>query len=409
MLRYLLLLLLPFTVSGAIKVGVDRLFDEPYFAMLKGKKIGIITNQSAINHDFQTTFDVLKKHQNEYTIAAVFAPEHGFYGSAYAYEEVADQTLGEIPLYGLFGSRRRPTQEMLSHLDLLIFDIQDIGSRSYTFLSTLFYCMEEAAHSSIPLIVLDRPNPMSGLIVDGPLIEEKWRSFLGYIRIPYCHGMTLGELAHFFNAEYQIGCPLTVIPMKGWKRKMTFDDTGLPWVPTSPQIPESDTPFFYPATGLMGHCSIVNIGIGYTLPFKLVGAPWIDAEIFAAALNQQKLPGVYFQPYYYRPFFGKFKLENCHGVRIVVTDHHHFLPMTTQFTMLGVLKNLYPKQFKEAIESLRNNTNRRDVFHKLNGSEEVLTILTTEKYIIWKLRNLCAEAREQFLPLRAKYLLTDYD
>ena len=409
-LRLLLLLFLcPISLAAYVKVGADVLFDQEHIALLKGKKIGIITNQSAINHKLQTTFELLKEHQKEYTIASVFAPEHGFYGSAYAYEEVEDQSIGDIPLYGLFGARRRPTQEMLQNLDLLIFDMQDIGTRSYTFVSTLFYCMEEAAKASVPFIVLDRPNPMGGLVVDGPLLEEKWRSFLGYAKVPYCHGMTIGELARFFNEEHQVGCQLTVIAMKGWKRTMAFSQTGLPWVRKWPQIPESDTPFFYPATGLIGHCSIVNIGIGYTLPFKLLGAPWIEAEKFAQALNQQKLPGVYFHPFYYRPFFGKFKQKDCQGVRILVTDPEQFLPVTTQFTIMGVLKNLYPKYFESSIAEMLKSANKKDVFNKLNGSEEILNIISQEKYIIWKLRDLCGCAREKFLPIRKKYLISDYN
>ena len=314
------LLLIPFALPAAIQVGADVLFEGNYSALLKGKRVGVITNQSAINSRLQTTFEMLKERQKKegYTLACVFAPEHGYYGSAYAYETIKDQSIGGVPLYGLYGERRRPTPEMLAALDLLIYDVQDIGSRSYTFVSTLFYCMEEAVKAKIPLIVLDRPNPMGGLIVDGPMLEEVWRSFIGYVKIPYCHGMTIGELAGYFNEEYKIGCALTVVPLKGWKRGMSFCETGLSWVPTSPQIPEPDTPFFYPATGLIGHCSMTNIGIGYTLPFKLVGAPWISAEKLAATLNEQKLPGVFFQAYYFRPFFGKFKLENCQGIRIVI-------------------------------------------------------------------------------------------
>lgn len=407
LITVLFFLLIHFSLPAVIHVGAEGLFEESHAFLLKGKRIGLITNQSAINSRLETTFELLEKHQKKggYTLSCVFAPEHGFYGSAYAYEPIKDQSLGETPLYGLYGERRRPTPEMLSKLDLLIYDVQDIGSRSYTFISTLFYCMEEAAKSKIPFIVLDRPNPMGGLVVDGPIVDEAWRSFLGYVQVPYCHGMTIGELARYFNEEHQILCDLTVIPMEGWKRGMSFAETGLSWVPTSPQIPEPDTPFFYPATGLIGHCSMTNIGIGYTLPFKLVGAPWISADKLASMLNAQKLPGVYFQPYYYRPFFGKFKLENCQGVRIVITNHNQFLPVTTQFTIMGALKNLYPKQFHESIVRMQANISSKDVFNKLNGSETVLNILNQEKFIIWKLRDLCSEARATFLPKRAKYLL----
>ena len=210
---------------------------------------------------------------------------------------------------------------MLKGIDLLIYDIQDIGSRSYTFLSTLLYVMEEAAKQQIKVMVLDRPNPINGIVMDGPMLEEKWRSFLGYINVPYCHGMTIGELAQYFNGEYKIGCDLEVIPMKGWKRTMSFKDTHLPWVPTSPHVPEAETALVYPVTGILGELGIVNIGIGYTLPFKLIGAPWIQAEAFAEQLNQQQFPGVRFLPFYYRPFYGKFEGENSPR-----SPHHYHRP-----------------------------------------------------------------------------------
>ncbi len=391
--------------SADVQVGVDVLFANGAPPLLQGKRIGLITNQSAVNCKLKTTFALIKEHANGYQLAALFAPEHGFYGDVYASEKVEHQEIGGVPLYSLHGAQRRPTDEMLSGIDLLVYDIQDIGSRSYTYLSTLFYCMEEAAARNIPVVVLDRPNPMGGLVVDGPLIEEQWRSFLGYVNIPYCHGMTVGELARLFNREYKVGCELTIIAMKGWKRGMTFAQTGLPWVPTSPQIPEPDTPFYYPTTGLLGHCSMVNIGIGYTLPFKLVGAPWIDANTFASVLNEQKLPGVYFQPYHFRPFFGKFKNEPCQGVRIVVTDPAIYLPLTSQFTLMGVLKKLYPRPFEEAFKQMCASRSKRDVFHKLTGSETILSILCQEPYVIWKLREVCVKARDCFLPVRSKYLI----
>jgi len=406
---FVVLLSASFQGDGAIKVGVDLLFEKDAFhQLLNGKKIGLITNHTAVNKDLQTTLELLKNHSQSFEVAAIFTPEHGFYGDGYAYETIDDGVVDGIPCYGLHGKRRRPTEEMLSSIDLLIYDIQDIGSRAYTFVATLFYCMEAAAKSHLPMLVLDRPNPMGGNIVDGPSVEEKWRSVMGYIAIPYCYGMTIGELASFFNSEYQIGCELTVIPMEGWKRGMTFQDTGLPWVPTSPQIPEADTPFFYSTTGLIGHCSLTSIGIGYTLPFKLIGSPWIEAQKLSIALNQQNLPGVLFQPFYFRPFFGKFKGQNCQGVRIVITDPDTFLPVTTQFTLLGVLKNLYPAQFGEMLHALQSSRNKVDVFKKLTGSEEVLEIIANEKYVIWKLRELCARVRKEFLPIREKYLIKSY-
>lgn len=377
--------------------------------MLKGKRVGLISNQSAINQELKTTFEKLQEHGNQFQLTALFAPEHGFYGDAYAYETVADHKVTEgMPLYSLHGATRRPTDEMLKDVDVLVYDIQDVGSRSYSFISTLFYCMEEAAKRNIKFLVLDRPNPLGGEVVDGPLLNEKWRSFLGYINVPYCHGMTVGELARLFNEEYNINCDLKVIAMRGWKRSMTFKDTGLVWMPTSPQIPEEDTPFFYPTTGLIGHCSLVNIGIGYSLPFKLIGAPWIHSETFATRLNAQRLPGVTFKPFYFRPFFGKFKLEKCQGVKIIITDPHAYLPLTTQFTIMGVIKALYPKHFREAMQAVLDSRNKRDVFNKLCGNEEVLSQLSDEKYFVWKLRERCQKDRDYFLAFRKKYLNPSY-
>ncbi|HEV8051045.1 MAG TPA: DUF1343 domain-containing protein [Parachlamydiaceae bacterium] len=302
----------------------------------------------------ECTLDLLKAKANQYnfTITAIFAPEHGLTGSDHALENVGNsQTVDGIPVYGLFGKTQRPTREMLEKIDLLIFDIQDIGSRSYTYITTLFYAMEEAAKFRVPVIVLDRPNPINGTVVDGPMLDEKWRSIVGYINVPYCHGMTVGELANFFNREYHVGCDLTVIPMENWNRKMNFSETGLMWVPTSPNIPEPSSPLYYPMTGILGELSIVSIGIGYTLPFKVVGAPWINGEAFAKTLNSQNFPGVHFQPFCFKPFNGKFVREECQGGLIVVTDPLIYEPVSTQYLLIGILKSLYPIKFKEALES----------------------------------------------------------
>ena len=271
----------------------------------------MITNHTAMTRELQPSREylreVLKKMGGHTQLVALFAPEHGLWGVAHAGEAVAHAKDKEgIPVYSLHGSTRRPTAEMLAGIDLLIYDVQDIGTRSYTYISTLFYVMEEAAKAKIPVLILDRPNPINGLTIDGPMLEEKWRSFVGYLNVPYVHGMTVGELARYFNAVYKIGCEVHVIPMKGWKRAMSFSETGLAWIPTSPHIPEADTPLYYPVTGILGELELVNIGIGYTQPFKLIGAPWIRAEEFSQKLNQAKLPGVTFLPAYYKPFYGTF-------------------------------------------------------------------------------------------------------
>lgn len=396
-----------FSAEPIVALGIERVFsEEPWMSLLKEKKIGLITNQSAINQSYKTTAECFL-HQTE--LKVILAPEHGFYGDAYAYGEAKESDFfDKVPIYNLHGLNRRPSEKMLEDIELLVYDVQDIGSRSYSYLSTLFYCMEEAAKKGIPLMVLDRPNPLGGNVVDGFIIDKKWRSFLGYVETPYCHGMTAGELAQMFNEEHKVGCELMIVPMKGWKRSMIFKDTGLPWVPASPQIPESDTPFFYPITGILGHLSIVSIGVGYTLPFKIIGAPWIEAENFASHLNQLKLPGVHFHPVYFRPFFGKFKGEVCQGVKIMLSDPHIYRPITTCYALLGIIKTLYPEQFTKSIHEMLAHPSKEKMFHKLNGKEEVLKIILEEKYFIWTLRALCDKDRATFIKFREKYLISTY-
>ena len=299
--------------ASKVSLGIDVLVDG-HLDKLKKRKIGLITNQTAVNAERKSTFKILQEHTENYKLVAIFAPEHGLFGREYAEQKGPDgATIDGIPIYELYGKTKRPTDEMLKGVDLLIYDIQDIGSRSYTFISTLFYVMEEAARRGIKVMVLDRPNPINGIMIDGPMLEPEVRSIVGYVDVPYCYGLTIGELATYFNKEYAVGCSLEVIKMNGWRRTMAFKDTGLAWIPTSPHIPEPDTPVYYPITGILGELGIVNIGVGYTLPFKLIGAPWINAEDLARSLNNQKLSGVSFLPFYYRPFYAKYADETAKG------------------------------------------------------------------------------------------------
>lgn len=416
MQKYLVFILISvfcFTSADAglppkVTVGADNLFTDDYLHLLKGHKVGLVTNHTAVNRKMQSTIDLLKGHakNNNYTIAALFAPEHGITGRAYASESIHDEKDADgIPIFSLHGKTRRPTAEMLKNVSLIVYDIQDIGSRSYTYITTLFYVMEEASKKGIPVVVLDRPNPVNGVVVDGPMLEEKWRSMVGYVNVPYCHGMTIGELAQFFNSEYKVGCKLDVVPMRGWNRQMSFHDTGLAWVPTSPNVPEASTALYYPTTGLLGELQMVNIGIGYTLPFKLVGAPWIDAKNFAKNLNAQKFPGVFFEPFYFRPFYGRFAHEDCQGILIVVTNPLVYKPVCTQYLIIGMLKSMYPEKFQEAINLAKD---RKEMFCKVNGTEEVYKIMTENKNIVWKLRSFHEKERESFMVLRKKYLNPSY-
>ena len=399
---FLFFLLLGDVEAAIVSPGVDVFFEEKRFLQWKGKRIGLITNQTGVNSQLKTTVDLFLEHEGSYRLTALYSPEHGLSGKSYAWESVDHQQHKNLPVYSLHGETRRPTAAMLDNVDVLVYDIQCTGVRAYTYPTTLFYCMEEAVKKGLEVVVLDRPNPINGVTVDGPMLEDKWRSYIGYINVPYCHGMTIGELAQLFNTEYKIGCKLTVIPMKGWERKMSYRDTGLHWIPPSPNIPEPDTAIFSSSTGFLGELQIANIGIGFTLPFKIVGAPWIHADDFAEKLNQQKLPGVLFQPYHYRPFWGMFKGVDCEGVLIKITDFTVYRPVAVQYLILGMLKSMYPKEF---MKQFGKSHGAKELFCKANGTDAIYRILSDEKYPAWKLIDFQKEERTSFQELRKKYLL----
>jgi uncharacterized protein YbbC (DUF1343 family) len=404
LIYHLICLLTLYSLSAQVTLGVDVLFQEGKISEWKGKRIGLITNHTGVNGQLHATVDLFLDNSHGVKLVALFSPEHGIDGRSYAAEDVADQKgPGGIPIYSLHGKTRRPTPQMLKGIDLLVYDIQDIGCRSYTYTTTLFYAMEEAAKHHISFVVLDRPNPINGLTIEGPMLNPKWRSFIGYVNVPYCHGMTIGELAQFFNAEYHIGCDLDVVAMKGWERTMEFADTGLMWIPTSPNIPEAETPLFCATTGIIGELGIVSIGIGTTLPFKIIGAPWIKAKELAQHMNEQQLPGVLFHPYHFRPFFGLFQGKACEGVLILVTNRHTYRPLASQYMLLGILNLLYPKHMQSKLAALEPV--KRELFCKANGNEEMLSLLCKEKYVAWKLIAFQKEEREAFRKQREKYLI----
>ncbi|MBI5274773.1 MAG: DUF1343 domain-containing protein [Chlamydiales bacterium] len=394
-----------FMIQADIRLGVDRFFTDGFALEIKGKNVALYTNHTGINSERKSTIALFReKSGKDFQFVAIFTPEHGINGSSFANEKV-DSQVGKIPIYSLHGDVRRPSESMLKNVEVIVCDIQDIGVRSYTYATTLFYIMEEAAKKKIAVVVLDRPNPL-GDVVDGPMLNDKYRSFVGHINVPYCHGMTLGELAMFFNEEYNIRAALKVVSMQGYKRDMVFYETGLSWIPTSPHIPEADTPFFYAATGLMGDLSLVNIGVGYTLPFKIVGAPWIDADRLAKLLNDQKLTGVYFSPFHFKPFFGLYKGEECHGIIIHITNAKAFKPLIVQYVLLGTLKNMYPDIVEKKLKELP--LQKKEAFCKTTGGEEIYSMLVNEKYVIWKLMELHKKERAEFVLKREKYLVPEY-
>ena len=285
------------TIDAAVELGIDVLKQSNY-AMLRGKRVGLITNQTSIDSHGNRTRVLLRQHCN---LVALYTPEHGLDGKEKAgrYVKSRRDPVTGLTAYSLYGPTRKPTASMLRGVDVLVFDIQDIGCRSYTYISTMGKCMEAAAENHVEFVVLDRPNPLGGLRVEGPTVERPWISFVSQFPIPYVHGMTVGELAQMINAKGWIGgrCNLIVVPMRGWTRSLTWADTGLRWIPTSPNIPRGSSPVYYVATGMIGELSGLETGIGGYAPFEMISAKWLNSERFTSYLQSLDMPGVVFQEF----------------------------------------------------------------------------------------------------------------
>lgn len=308
--------------SAAVKLGNEVLVQKN-FKPLKGKRIGLITNPSGVNSKLQSTVDILRNAPGV-KLVALFGPEHGIYGDVPAGDKVTgrvDERTG-LPVHSLYGATRKPTQEMLKGLDALVMDVQDAGIRSYTFISTMGLAMQACGEAGIEFIVLDRPNPLGGERIEGPIVEDQFRSFVSQYSIPYVYGMTIGELAQMINGERWVTnqCKLTVVPMRGWKRSMLWSDTKLQWVPTSPHVPENDSPLYMAATGIIGELGSANIGVGYPAPFHCIGLPGLDMWKTAETLNAYKIPGVKFKPLTYKPYYGPFTTNIISGAQLYILD-----------------------------------------------------------------------------------------
>jgi uncharacterized protein YbbC (DUF1343 family) len=369
----LILLFLPFNAIDCqvVRTGLEELMESD-FALLKNKRVGLITNPTAVDHNYSTTTDLLFN-ASGVKLVALYGPEHGVRGDMSAGEQVGTtiDPVTKLPVFSLYGKTRKPTSEMLKGIDILVYDIQDIGSRSYTYISTLGLAMEAAAENNIPFVVLDRPNPLGGIRMEGAVTRPSFMSFVSQYPVPYIHGLTVGELASFINGEgllhNGIKCDLTVIRMNGWKRSMMFEDTGLPWIPTSPHIPHSITAFYYPATGIVGELYVVNIGVGYTLPFQLFATEWIDADSLAESLNNLELEGVYFRPVHYRPYYSVLQGQVIHGVQLHLINLSEAPLTLLQFYILQEAHRLWPGKdvFRLSEKS------RLDMFDKVCGTDQV--------------------------------------
>ena len=329
------------------EIGLSVLFRERR-SLVEGRAVGLITNQTGIDAQFRSSLTLFAEHA-KVRLAAIFSPEHGISGSAQAGIQIvsAIRKGGQIPIHSLYGNTRQPTPEMLAGIDALVYDIQDIGSRFYTYISTLLRSMGAAAANDVEFIVLDRPNPIRGDCIEGNLLQPAFRSFVGETTIPIRHGMTVGELAQFYRAELDStsSCRLHVVPIHGWQRAMWYDQTGLSWIPPSPNMPTIETATVYPGVCLIEGTNLSE-GRGTTKPFEWIGAPWIDSERWGDTLNNLDLPGVYFRPIHFTPTFSKYADEMCHGVQVHVTDRNHFRPVDVGLHLIVTARQGYPDQFE---------------------------------------------------------------
>ena len=374
-IRYILLAMIPFFAGTAfaqkirIQTGIEVLKNSN-FKLLEGKRVGLITNPTGVDNQLKSTIDILHEAPNV-NLVALFGPEHGVRGDVHAGDHVdnsSDPTTG-LPVGSRYGKTRKATPDMLKGIDVLVYDIQDIGCRSFTYISTMGLAMEAAAENNIEFVVLDRPNPLGGLKVEGNLAEDGYISFVSQFKIPYLYGLTCGELAQMLNEENMLAkqCKLTVVKMKGWKRKMDYTQTGLQWIPSSPHIPHAHSAFFYPVSGIVGELGYLSIGVGYTIPFQMFAADWIKAEEFASALNKLNLPGVHFRPMHLKPFYSVGVGTQMQGVQVHLTDYQKANLSEIQFYVMQVIAQLYPDKAVFA----NANEQRFNMFDKVSGSNQI--------------------------------------
>ena len=353
-----------FASEPVVKTGIEVLRDRG-FEELKGRRVGLVTNPSGVDAHLRSTIDILFN-APEVELVALYGPEHGVRGDVYAGGHVTDAV----------DATRKPAPEMLEGIDVIVYDIQDVGVRSYTYISTLGLVMEACGEKGIEVMVLDRPNPLGGNKIEGCVVEPGFFSFVSQYRIPYVYGLTVGEVAMMINEEGmncgQKGtqepahCKLTVIPMEGWTRDMVYEDTGLPWVLPSPNIPFKDTPVYYAAAGICGELyGFLNIGIGYTLPFQVFSATWLDAVRLKERLESYELPGISFRTIWFKPFSGSQKGELVQGVQYFFTDYEQARITETQFYVMQAVAELYPD--RKAFEIIKGY----GLFDKVCGTDYV--------------------------------------
>ncbi|MBA3805161.1 MAG: DUF1343 domain-containing protein, partial [Acidobacteria bacterium] len=377
------------TVDAEVLTGIDVL-ERDDFKQLAGMRVGLVTNHTGRDRRGRQTVDVLRNAPGV-RLVALFSPEHGIRGASDAkVSDSKDEQTG-LPIYSLYGESRRPRPEQLKDLDALIFDIQEIGTRFYTYISTLGYVMEEAARARLPVFVLDRPNPLNAVEVEGPIADAEKLSFTAYHRIPVRHGMTVGELARLFNEERKINCDLRVVKMENYRRAMWYDATNLVWVNPSPNMRSLTEALLYPGVGLLETTNL-SVGRGTDTPFEVTGAPWLDGQRLAAFLNSRKIAGVRFVPVRFMPNASVFKGEACGGINIIITDRARFRPVLTGLEIALALRRLFPNEWKvDDYARLIANADTLARVKRADSTEEIMRSWTP--------------ALNEFRALRARSLL----
>jgi uncharacterized protein YbbC (DUF1343 family) len=369
--------------------GID-MYDFMNSVPFAGKRIGVITNQTGIDSQGYRTIDMFPDSGGG-KVVAIFSPEHGMTGKAdSAVANGADATSG-VPIYSLYGETRRPTDEMLKGIDVLMFDIQDAGVRFYTYVTTMAYCMEAAAKHHIPFIVFDRPDPLGGEVIEGPMLDPGRTSFTAYFRMPVRYGMTMGELAEMFNAENHIGADLQVWTMENWRRGEDYDQTGLPWIPPSPNLRTVNEAFLYPGIEIL-QAAGVSVGRGTSTPFEVIGAPWIRADELAADLNARKIPGVRITAEQFTPTDGLYSGQICHGLRFAIIDRDTFRSMRLGIEIADALHRTYPEQF--LLEKMIDLLGSQSTIDRLSRGDAPADIVAS-----W------SGELDKFRKMREKYLL----
>jgi uncharacterized protein YbbC (DUF1343 family) len=384
------------TLPPAHVVLGDEVFLESTWQDLHGRCVGVITNQTGVTSHLVNIVDAIRKNPH-ICIKAIYSPEHGLRGDRPAGAYVSSYTDGRtgLPVYSLYGPQRHPNAQMLQGVDVLLFDIQDVGSRTYTYISTMAYAMEAAKQFGKEIWILDRPNPIGGTLVEGPILDPRFKSFIGLYPIAMRHGMTVGELAQMFNTHFGIGANLRVVRMTGWHRRMLWPETGLQWVQTSPNIPEWSTAMVYPCTGLIDNVGL-NGGIGTTKPFKYAGAPDLDGYHLAEVLNAENIPGVYFRPAYWAPLFGESKGVEYGGVELDVFDPHLFPAVLTAVELITAVRDISPRTISVRAKPLAIDWGTDSLGNALRFGWSAAQI---ERQ--WQ------PALEHFLTIRDRYLLYD--